>query len=245
MSTILITGSSRGIGLALVKTLLQNSPSKRIIATCRDPNSAKDLSQLQSQYSDRLSIEPLNVSDEKDVLSLIDRLKQQHAAVSVLVNNAGIYSAMHKETLLNSTKESMLKVYETNVIAPMLIIQHLYNAKLFEKGALVVNISSIMGSIAPTFERRGVSYSCSKAALNMLTKMVSIELPDVHAISIHPGWVQTDMGGKDAPVKVEDSASGIAKIITNFDAKTQNGSFVSYDGSAMQCYRIVLSSHGD
>lgn len=147
MSSILVTGSSRGIGLALVRALLQSAPSKHIIATCRDPNNAKDLSQLQSQHSDRLSIETLNVSEEKDILSLIDRLKQKQTSVSVLVNNAGIYSAMKKETLLNSTKESMLSVYETNVVAPMLMIQHLYNAKLFEKGALIVNISSVMGSI--------------------------------------------------------------------------------------------------
>ena len=144
--SILVTGSSRGIGLHLIKTFLQ-SPTAHVIATCRDPKDANELSQLQTQHPDKLTVEQLTVTDVQSIQELVNRLKEKKTTLSVLVNNAGIYSGMQKETLLNSTKESMLTVYETNCVAPMLLIQHLYNGKLMEKNALVVNISSFMGSI--------------------------------------------------------------------------------------------------
>jgi len=68
----------------------------------------------------------------------------------------------------------------------------------------------------------------------MLTKMVSIELAGLNAISIHPGWVKTDMGGEQAPLEPEQSAAGIVNVIDHFDAKTQNGSFLQYDGSVLK-----------
>lgn len=188
--TVLLTGASRGIGLHLTKHLLLGG--KTVYATCRDPSNAKSLQQLKEEYSEKLIIEALTVNDEESIKTLVEKLRNNNRTFNVLINNAGIYSTMQKETLLNSTKSSMLGTFEVNCVAPMLITQHLYNAKLLEKNALIVNISSIMGSIQGTTQaKRGVSYCCSKAALNMFTKMVSIELPNVCSISVHPGWVIT------------------------------------------------------
>ena len=165
MTNVLLTGASRGIGLNLVRVLLKN-PSRKVFATCRDPTNAKQLDELRSQYPDRLFVEALTVNDESSIKALVDSLQQKKVTLQVLINNAGVYSGMEKETLLNSTKESMMSVYETNCVAPMLLIQNLYNNKLFAEHALVVNISSIMGSITETtFAKRGVSYCCSKVCI--------------------------------------------------------------------------------
>jgi len=89
-----------------------------------------------------------------------------------------------------------LNVFETN--APLLITQHFYNQGLFNKGALIVNISSTLGSFDFISEKyvQYTSYSISKAALNMISKIQSVALKDVHTISVNPGWLKTDMEEK-------------------------------------------------
>ena len=145
--SILVTGASRGIGLNIVRTFLQTQPTKKVIAACRNPSGADALIKLKQEHSDRLTIETLDVKEEESIKELVKKLHESHTTLSVLINNAGIYSGMEKETLLNSTKHSMLTVYETNVVAPMLLIQHLYNEKCFEQNGLIATISSVMGSI--------------------------------------------------------------------------------------------------
>ena len=115
--------------------------------------------------------------------------KRSGEKFNLLINNAGTYSPDRFENLLTATKEGMLSVYDTNCIGPMLMVQNLYNNKLFENNALVVNISSGMASISRTARpRKRVSYCCAKTALNMLTKMISIELSGIYCFAVHPGW---------------------------------------------------------
>lgn len=175
--------------MKLVELLLSSNDQRRVFATCRNPEHATQLQNLLQLYPDRLRIDPLDVSQEETIKTYVEKMKNQ-VKFHILINNAGTFSPNRFETLLNATKQDMLSIYETNCIGPLLMVQHLYNNNCFENGAIVANVSSGMASINRTNRpRKRVSYCCSKTALNMLTKMMSIELEgNVYAFSIHPGW---------------------------------------------------------
>ena len=126
-----------------------------------------------------------------------------------------------------------MNVFETN--APLLITQHFYNQGLFNKGALIVNISSTLGSFDFISEKyvQYTSYSISKAALNMISKIQSVALKDVHTINVNPGWLKTDMGGEIASLDVGVGVSGIIKVIDSFKPE-QNGTFIQFDGEKLK-----------
>ncbi|KAF0974011.1 hypothetical protein FDP41_006942 [Naegleria fowleri] len=179
---ILITGCSKGIGLKLVELLLSSNDQRRVFATCRNPEHATQLQNLLQLYPDRLRIDPLDVSQEETIKTYVEKMKNQ-VKFHILINNAGTFSPNRFETLLNATKQDMLSIYETNCIGPLLMVQHLYNNNCFENGAIVANVSSGMASINRTNRpRKRVSYCCSKTALNMLTKMMSIELEEMYML---------------------------------------------------------------
>lgn len=100
--------------------------------------------------------------------------------------------------------------------------------------ALVVNISTFLASISLNNDGGLYPYRCSKAALNMATKSMSVDLKkdQILVTAIHPGWVKTDMGGKNAPLEVETSTSSILDFIQNIN-ETHNGGFYQYDGAAL------------
>ena len=228
----LVTGTSRGIGLETVKQLLRD-PKRMVYATARNPSHASELIQLQSQFRERLFIEKLDVTSEESIKNLVDKLK--HVKFDLLVNNAGIIEK--NDPITSTTKESLLKAFETNALAPLFVSQHFYNQNLLNKGALIVNISSILGSIDFVNEEivkfnYSSSYLISKAALNMISKIQSVALKDVHTISVHPGWLKTDLGGEGAPLDVGVGVSGIVKVIDTFKPE-QNGAFLQFDGERL------------
>jgi NAD(P)-dependent dehydrogenase (short-subunit alcohol dehydrogenase family) len=99
---------------------------------------------------------------------------------------------------------------------------------------LIVNISSLMGSIADNDSGGSIFYRSSKAALNAAMKSLAIDLKDqsVGVLIFHPGWVKTDMGGPNALINAEQSVAGMRALIENFSLD-QSGSFVKYDGTTM------------
>ena len=177
-------------------------------------------------------IDQLDVDNEESIKQYIAKVKD---SVNTLINNAGI---MLNDRVTNTTKEDLVKTFEINTVAPLLLTQHFYNNQLFEKGALVVNISSILGSIDWTnswsVENMSASYFISKAALNMVSKIQSLALKDVNVIPIHPGWLKTDLGGQSAPLDVATGVAGIINVIEKFDPKTQNGAFWQFDGESLK-----------
>ena len=171
--TAVVTGSSRGIGLETVKQLLTN-PKRIVYATARNPSQSSDLIQLQKQFQGRLFLEKLDVDSEESIENLVNKL--QHVKFDVIVNNAGI--AERNDFISSTTKETILKVFETKALAPLFVTQRFHNQNLLNKGALIVNVSSIAGSF--DFINEGTvsytSYSISKVALNMITKIQSVAL---------------------------------------------------------------------
>ncbi|XP_063801308.1 C-signal-like [Pseudophryne corroboree] len=248
--SILITGCNRGIGLELVHQLLeQPNPPKQIFATCRNPDSLqnKKLNDLAAKHSSVVVIK-LETTDDKSIKEAALEVEKhlKGAGLNVLVNNAGI---MPVSTLESADAEDLMRVYNTNVIGPLLLAKAFL--PLLKKAAAenpqkaigcsksaLINISTLLGSIEKTPETfllfPMLSYRCSKAALNMLTQCQSVGYKeyDILCTAIHPGWVQTDLGGPNATLTVDQSVNGIIKVMDNLSQK-HNGIVLDWEGNVV------------
>lgn len=238
LTSVLVTGASRGIGLEFVKQLLNNKSSTQLVyATCRNPSQAKQLNELQQQHKDRLIIDELDITSDDSIHSLVSHISNKSLKFTLLFNNAGI-TIQVGDAIHESTRDNMLKVFETNTVGPVLLSQKVFNNHLLEKGSLIVNISSLLGSIESAtlpYYPNYTGYTLSKAALNMVTRLQSTAWKDqqVYALSIHPGWLKTDMGGEQAPEEVSNGVAGILNVIEKFNPETQNGAFLQYNGQPL------------
>ncbi|XP_030326605.1 C-factor-like isoform X2 [Strigops habroptila] len=151
----------------------------------------------------------------------------------------------------NETLEDMTRVYTTNTTGPLLMGQEFLpllkkaaqgspGSALSCSRAAIINMSSIAGSITDVFGweyGQVVSYRCSKAALNMLTKCQSLRYKEdgILCIALHPGWVQTDMGRLGAhkpPLTVDESVQGMLKVLSSLSEK-DTGTFLSWEGKVI------------
>lgn len=223
----LVTGANRGIGLELVRQLLARK--QRVTATARQPERAEALQQLLGDFGDALRIVTLDVGNDASIAALATTLGSQ--PLDVLINNAGVGS---NDNLMSFSREQALAIYATNAVSPMLVTRALLPALRAATSAKVVNISSLMGSVADNTSSGSHAYRMSKAALNMATKCLAIDLArdGVVVAAMHPGWVKTDMGGKRAPIEVEDSAKGILKVVDGLDAKAA-GALIDFTGRTL------------
>ncbi|KAK9890646.1 hypothetical protein WA026_012005 [Henosepilachna vigintioctopunctata] len=162
--------------------------------------------------------------------------------LNLLFNNAG-YSP--KSTRINFLKADQLtETFLTNVVGPIMLTKSMLpllkkaaknsEKKFSTEGSVVVNMTSILGSISLNKEGGLYPYRCSKAALNMATKSLSVDLKSdgILVTCIHPGWVKTDMGGKGAPLEIEDSVSQIVNLVKSFN-ESHNGKYFQYDGKEL------------
>jgi NAD(P)-dependent dehydrogenase (short-subunit alcohol dehydrogenase family) len=245
-SSVFITGSNRGLGLNMIKHILNSSTvPKHIIATCRSLK-AENAQELQKLAETNSNIHVLEF-DMTDVSGprLPELVKQvsdivQESGLNLLINNAGMNL---KETFDEVSPDIMRRTFDVNTIAPCMITKAFRPllkraAEMKQPGeqpeAAVVNISSNLGSIDNITNAYQLAYKVSKAALNMVTKAVSGEFADdgITVVSVHPGWVKTDMGGSGAPLTVDESISSVMKVISSLQ-KSQTGSFFSYDGTIL------------
>ncbi len=218
--TILITGANRGLGLGLTRSY--QAAQWQVIATCRNPNQARDLLNL--------GLEPLtlDVTSAKSILELKGRLKDQ--AIDILFCNAGIFGP--RNIGIGSLDEaSWLEVLKVNTIAPTLIAQAFEANVAASQDKLMVFMSSNLSSIAKSTGGEYM-YRSSKAALNMIVASLAKDLASkgIRTVSISPGWVRTDMGGSEALLSVEESVRGIKSALDNLDSKS-SGVFLNYDGT--------------
>ncbi|XP_059469852.1 C-signal [Neocloeon triangulifer] len=246
MKTVLITGCNRGLGLEFVRQLvgLKNPPSK-IIATCRSIDKAQELNALKSQ-NQNIHILELDVTNFDKYNEISEQAKDivGDDGLNVLINNAGVTT---KFTRLNMVKqEQIIENLIINAVAPIMFTKALLpllktaaannaSAPLGSSRAVIMNMSSILGSIEMNKKEGGFyPYRTSKSALNAATKSMSIDLKSdgILTISMHPGWVQTDMGGKQAPLKPEQSIKGMLGVLADLKVE-QNGLFLQFDGKKL------------
>ena len=221
---ILITGASRGIGLELTKQYLV--AGARVFAAARTPSQG-ELGRLAQQHPQQLSLLTLDVTREDQLSQAVAAVRAQVEALDVLINNAG----MNRRglSLGSYSREVMLETLHTNAVAPVLIGQAFLG--LLRKGIRprLVHISSQVGSFTWNTGGRSPLYAASKAALNMYARCISLESPDITTVVVHPGWVQTDMGGPSAPLQVPEAVQALCTLIDGL-RPDQNGHFLNYDG---------------
>ncbi len=223
---VLITGANRGLGLEFVKQYA--AQGWRVFACCRHPDQAEALQALAKQYV-HIRILALNVADFDQVDALAAELHQEK--IDLLINNAGIYPAGDLE---NTDMAAWLEAYRVNSMAPFKMATaftpHIAASRLKK----IATLSSKMGSIDDNTSGGSYSYRSSKVALNMVMKSLSIDLRPygIAVVTLHPGWVLTEMGGPDALIDTQTSVAGMRQVIENL-CLANSGQFIAYDGQSI------------
>ncbi|KAH9887897.1 NAD-P-binding protein [Cubamyces lactineus] len=229
-TTWLITGTSRGIGLEIVRQLVQSSDNI-VIAACRNPDKAVDLHALKDTAAGNLHIVAVDVSDFEAIRALPKQLEPilGESGLAYLINNAGIST---EDTGFSVDPEAFLRVFRTNVAGPALLSQVCLPLLKKSSRKVILNVSSFGGSHVQHFGNAYASYAMTKSALNMLTVKQKVEHPDMIIITMCPGWVKTEMGGPGALIDPEESAQGILKLITSATVK-DSGRYLRYNGEEL------------
>jgi len=222
MPTLLITGANRGVGLELTRQYVADG--WEVHACCRDPDKAGELRQLANAKVYRL-----DVSREESIVQLAERLVG--IPIDLLLNNAGVYGGDGNK-LGGINTEEWLQVFRINTIAPLLMAQSFLKNISNSNGKTIATLTSKVGSIADNSGGSNYMYRSSKTAVNQAMKSLSIDTADlgIKTAVLHPGWVQTEMGGPNALITTEQSASGLIKVINNLTPE-QSGGFYNYDGT--------------
>ncbi len=222
MQTILITGAARGIGLELCRAYL--AAGFHVIATARNIAAAKKL-------LPQAELIELEVTDPSSVSNL--QKQMQGKTLDVLINNAGIIGPDRQSTT-DMDFDGFLKTLEVNTVAPLRIVQALLPALKRAKQAKLATISSQMGTLSSASSDR-VAYRASKAAANKVVQCLATDLRPmgIAVASLHPGWVQTDMGGSSADITPTESAKGIKAVMDKLTL-ANTGRFWNYDGSELK-----------
>ena len=219
MSTILITGASRGIGLEFSRQFAADGWT--VLAACRNPASAEQLSGIAG-----VDVHALDVDNADSVAALKAAVGDR--PIDVLLNNAGIIGQRTGFGTLDY--DAWAGAMNTNVFGPMRMAEAFVDNVIASDRKQMVFLTSRMGSITETSPNAYV-YRSSKTALNMAVRCMSLELAGkgLTAVLFHPGHVSTDMGGASAPVTPTNSVTGMKQQILGF-TQADNGRFLAYDG---------------
>jgi NAD(P)-dependent dehydrogenase (short-subunit alcohol dehydrogenase family) len=181
--------------------------------------------------NDGLDILPLDVSNEEEIRSFPEMLKEKlkDRKIAIFINNAGVYG--QSQPLDQVDSEEWLKVFRINTIAPLLLTKALLPNMDKQLPGKLLYLSSKMGSIAENDSGSTYIYRSTKAALNQVVKSLSIDLASqgLLAAALHPGWVKTDMGGPNGLIDANESVTGMLQVIDGLNAAT-SGHFFNFDG---------------
>ena len=202
---IIITGANRGIGLELTGQYLARGDTVHV--GVREPGRAEQLRALAAGRDGRLFIDACDVTSDASVRAFVAAVS---GSVDVLINNAGVRSKADELQALDL--EAANRTFQVNALGTLRVTRGLL--PLLRHGK-IANISSNMGSIGENSSGGSYGYRMSKAALNMATRSLAQDLrPEgIVAVALSPGWVQTDMGGPEAPTLVAESAAGLIAVI--------------------------------
>ena len=223
MPSIFITGSNRGLGLEWARQYALDA--WRVFASCRHPEEAMELNELAERHPN-LSVHRLDV-----IQSLAADLDGEH--IDMLLNNAGVYLEKYDDTVgVGLSYDNWLSTLLVNTLGPVRVTEAFIDQVARSERRLIIAITSHMGSIAEISSPGSYYYRSSKAALNASMKGLSLELRSrgVSVVLLHPGWVQTRMGGPGAQITPTQSVSGMRAIVEHFKS-TDSGRFFRYNGT--------------
>ena len=229
MQTVLITGANRGLGLEFCRQYA--AADYQVVAACRNPKQAEQLVALAGRYP-QIQIEALDVADFSQIDALAAKLADRK--IELLLNNAGVYGDQAGRGFGQLDYQAWSNTLAVNVQAPVKLAEaFLSHLKRGDK-RLIASVSSLMGSMSDNSSGGSILYRSSKAGLNAAMKSLSIDLraEAIGVLILHPGWVRTDMGGPNGLIDVEESVTGMRRVIDSFSL-TDSGSFRKYDGTVM------------
>jgi NAD(P)-dependent dehydrogenase (short-subunit alcohol dehydrogenase family) len=232
MPTLLITGANRGLGLGLAREFLDDQ--WRVIAVVRSVSP-----ELEGLAGDRLEIHHCPLTDDDRLNALAQSLSER--TIDVLLNNAG--RMMNAQFTTDGgggqgfgtfDREVWRDVFDINLFTPMKLAELLLPQIRRSDHGRIVTISSMLGSMAMNTFGGIYAYRASKAGVNAIMKSMAVDLESqgITAIALHPGWVQTDMGGPGADLEIETSVTGMKRVIQDLRPE-DSGKFLSWDGSEM------------
>jgi len=220
--TVLITGANRGLGLEFVKQYALDG--YQVIACTRKINKKDELHQLQEKFK-TISICKLDIANFSSIDQFAKLFKKP---IDILINNAGVYP---DSSIDHVDYKAWLDAFKINTLAAFKMtkafLPHLKKGRLKK----IASLTSKMGSIDDNSGGGEYIYRSSKTALNMVMKSLSIDLKpfDLSVITLHPGWVRTDMGGPNGLIDVDESVAGMKRQIDKLTIRT-TGQFIAYDG---------------
>jgi NAD(P)-dependent dehydrogenase (short-subunit alcohol dehydrogenase family) len=200
-----VTGGNKGIGLEICRQL--SGQGLRVLLTSRDPRKGEEATQRLRKEGLDVAFHVLDVDSDDSVAALRSHVSQEMGRADVLVNNAGILIDSRSASVLKEPLETFRRTLETNFFGALRTCQALVPLMRKQRYGRVVNLSSGLGQLHDMGEGTP-AYRVSKAALNALTRMVSVAVKgdDILVNSMCPGWVRTDMGGPNATRSVAQAA---------------------------------------
>ncbi|MDP6437389.1 MAG: SDR family oxidoreductase [Gammaproteobacteria bacterium] len=234
MSTVLITGANRGLGLEFVRQYARRGWD--VLACCRVVSG--ELQALADKYRS-VQLHTLDVADHAAIDTLATGL--EGTAIDLLLNNAGFLGRVpftgggaEHQAFGNSDFEDWAQVLRVNVFGPMKMAEAFVGHVAASDQKKIVTLSSMLGSHGLNTDGGLYAYRTSKAAVNMVMHSLGIDLKDrgILAVAMHPGWVRTDMGGPNADIGAEEAVAGIIRVIDKL-GEQHLGQLLAYDGSVL------------
>ncbi|MGI9212957.1 MAG: SDR family oxidoreductase, partial [Methylococcaceae bacterium] len=188
--------------------------------------------ELVQEFPDKINIHPLDVLDFMAINALSVALNGQ--SIDILINNAGMYGDSSKTAFGQMDYALWNQVLTVNTMAPIKMAEAFLPHICKGSRKLIVNLTSLMGSIADNQGGGSMMYRSSKAALNAALKSMAIDLKPqgIGIMILHPGWVKTDMGGSNAPTLPEASVAGLRQVIEAFRLP-DSGRFLDFKGKEL------------
>jgi len=245
--TSFVQGASRGIGLEVARQLLGMQPEGRVIATCRRPADATELKALTAQYPKRLRVIALDVREEKTIAAAAKAVALETKELQLILNVAGILHGPDfgpEKKLAQIQPEPLRHAFEVNAFGPLLVAKHFHDFLRHGRRSVFASLSARVGSISDNRLGGWYAYRGSKAAQNMFTKNISIELARVapHAIvvGLHPGTVDTDLSRpfqRNVPAKqlfpASKSVAALLQVIDLLD-REDSGKIFDFRGNEIK-----------
>lgn len=240
---VMVQGASRGIGLELARQLYASG--HRVVATCRDPHRATEL-QAIAETTSRLMTVRLDVRDESSIVRAADAVASAVGELTLLINAAGLlheHGLQPEKQLAHVDRANLRHAFEVNAFGPLLVAKHFSKMLIHGRRAVIANISARVGSITDNRLGGWYAYRASKAAQNMFTATMAIELArrsrNLIVVALHPGTVDTDLSKpfqrNVPPHKLFDVARGARQLLEVIRGLTRDdhGKFLAYDNQAI------------
>lgn len=217
--TVLITGANRGLGLEFARQYAEAGWT--VIGTARSPDRADELNALD------VEVLQLDVTVQQSIDALVGALDGR--GIDMLINNAGIFPRVGQ--IDDISIDDYTRTLLVNTVGPVRITQALMPNLRGGDKKHIVNITSQLASIELNTSGNFYGYRESKTALNMFTRTLAQELgtEGFTCLTLHPGWVRTDMGGDQAPLSPQQSVTNMRAVIANMTVE-DNGVYRSHTG---------------